>query len=209
MIFTCLVHVPHVETHVHSWRDARVRSALSPCKAVALFSPGLHSHALLTLASRQSAVSPRKPGAGCHGHSLRWKSLRTSPLLNTPTRRALWVIRQLSSLTFANPTSSHPFREQGTDMQGSLQMPARSCRHGAKAFLWFGFTPWGICELQPSRGANRSDRTALTRAGGCGGEGSLGNLVLIIRPYWIHPHLAEGPPSLCALWGFPGETRLA
>lgn len=89
-------------------------------KIVALFFPGPHSNALPALASSQSPVSPRKPRAGCHGHSFADKSQSTSPLLNVPRKPVLWADRQLCSLTFLSPTSSHPFRVYGIDIQRGL-----------------------------------------------------------------------------------------
>lgn len=115
-------------------------------KIVALFFPGPHSNALPALASSQSPVSPRKPRAGCHGHSFADKSRSTSPLLNVPGKPVLWADRQLYSLTFPSPTSSHT-------------LPCVRNRHtkGPFKYLYLSELAWreaslSFCNLVSSRG---------------------------------------------------------
>lgn len=69
-VLMCVWHASHLWSLASIYGAKCVSGAIGPCaKVVSLFLPGLHSNALFALASRQSTVSPRKPRAGCHGHS--------------------------------------------------------------------------------------------------------------------------------------------
>lgn len=91
------------------------------------------------------------------------KSHCTSPLLNTPTKQVLWVIRQFYSLTFPNLLSSDPFHGQGNGIHRAQQIfvPIQT------SMEWSHLSgAWGISKLLQISGLNSSNQTVMTRATG-------------------------------------------